>query len=154
MTLICTPPDDTPKGIVVKESGPKVIKFMLDEIDPDQNEITHDTVHAIEFPLLPFTSRRIVAVQRQGRGLQDLPIHFWISKKPYGMILPENWKNLNIISLLSDPTLIFVSERAATPKPQDPSLIVLPAGTYYINIHNRHGASSYYQVASDVLTNT
>ena len=152
MVQICTPPEETPKGVIVKESGPKVVKFTLDEVDPNLNEIEHDTVHAIEVELLENTSLKIVTVQSVGRGLQDLPIHFWMSDKPYGMTIPRDWKNLNIISLLNDPTLIYMSEESVQTPPSDPSLIVVPAGKYYINLHNRHGKSSYYQVAVEVIT--
>ena len=151
MTIYCEQPTPKPTGTVVKESGPKVIKFNLDELDPDLNEITHDTVHAIYLPVELDTSYQITAVQMKGRGQQDLPMHYWFSDAPYGMALPRNWQNLNIISLISHPTIVFVSESTVKHHPYDPSLLVVPAGNYYINIHNRHGASSFYRVVVEII---
>lgn len=146
MTYSCTPPETVPSGITIKESGPKVIKFSLNEVATKQVEITHDTVHAVEVIVELQQSYKVASALIQGRGVQDLPIHFWFSDKPYGMTIPRNWQNLNIISLLKDPTVIYISETTVVNHPYDISLIVVPAGKYYLNFHNRHGRSLCYQM--------
>ncbi|NJO59840.1 MAG: hypothetical protein HC836_16525 [Richelia sp. RM2_1_2] len=145
MTLICQPPVQN-AGIVVKESGPKVVKFFLNELNPEQNELTPDTVHSVQFYLGLGQTLKIIAAQSTGKGLQDLPIHFWFSKQPYGMIIPEHWRNLNVISLLSHPTVIYMAESTSYVRPVDPSLITQPVSLYYVNFHNRSGKSTYYQL--------
>ena len=157
MVLICDPPIEEvppPEGIIIKESGPKVIKFTVDELDDNQQELTHDTVHSIVLDLKVGETWQIIIAQRVGSGHQDLPIHVWLSRDPYGMTIPTVWRNLNVISLLSSPTVIYVAENSVTAPPADPSLLILPPGIYYINIHNRHGASSYYKMIMKVLSDT
>lgn len=151
MTCSNNQPQEYPEGIVVKEFAPKVIKFTIDELNPTQQEITHDTVHSIVIDLQLGNSWQILIAQRVIPSHQDLPIQCWISAQPYGPALPPVWNNLNMFSLLSTPSYIYVSETTATNAPNDPSLKVFPVGTYYINVHNRHGASSYYQMAMALI---
>lgn len=150
MTLINSN-QEYPPGIVIKEGSPKVLKFTIDEINPDLQEITHDTVHSIAINLQAGNTWQIVAAQRVTPSHQDLPIQCWISEMPYSLALPLTWNNLNVFSLLSHPTVIYVAETTAINAPDDPSLKIFPAGTYYINIHNKHGASSFYQLRMNLV---
>ena len=151
MTLIYTE-KEYPSGIVIKESGPKVLKFTIDEINPDRQEITHDTVHSVVIDLQEGNTWQIIAVQKPTPANQDLLIQCWISKKPYGLSLPPVWHNLNVFSLIKQPSVIYVAETTATINVTDPSLKILPADTYYINLHNRHGGSAYYQIVMNLIT--
>lgn len=149
MTLICQPPIQ-PTGVVIKESGPKVIRFSFGDLNPEQNELTPDTVHSVQFYLGIGEVFKVAAAQTVKRINQDLVMHFWVSKQPYGMVLPNHWRNLNVISLLNDPTLIYVAEKSFNKYITDPSLIISDIGLHYVNIHNRSGKLTYYRL--DILS--
>ncbi len=137
-------PVTQPLGTVVKQTAPQVLQFVIGSAADITNEMKTDSVHAYQVQL-PANHRLVVsASQSLRRKNSELSTQIWISDKPYGMTVPRGWRNLNTISLLSRPTILNIVAKGSKNFIKDNSTIVLPAGTYYINIQNKSGKPSYY----------
>jgi hypothetical protein len=139
----------TPIYTIVKSSGPRVLAIEeLKEI----NEIGTDTVHAFPFLLKLRSALKLIVVQRKGSQQQQLGIHFWISKEPYGMTVLPQCKNLNVISITTNPTVVFIADKANKTPPIDPSLVQTSPGEYWANVQNRTGHSLFYSLVVEELS--
>jgi len=110
-----------------------------------EREILHDTVHAIEFELRSEKAIIIRAAITTDEEAQAYSLRMWISRQPFSTSIPDVYSSVNIIGVYHVPTILPIKAKDAKMSVEGYHIIE-PAGTLYVNLHNRSGANGAYVI--------